>query len=89
MAKCTEVVTPSLIVILPIRGTAVTLPTLNVFFLFSSSGKLTVSNTDIKTMVLQKLIIEEVKKKQKEPESESDDADDFDNVFEDTGSLSD
>ena len=40
-------------------------------------------------MVLQKLIIEEVKKKQKEPESESDDADDFDNVFEDTGSLSD
>jgi hypothetical protein len=29
--------------------------------------------------------VEEVKKKQKEPENETADADDFDNVFEDSG----
>ena len=40
-------------------------------------------------MMLQKFIIEEVKRKQKEPENEPDDADDFDNIFEDTGCLSD
>ena len=38
-----------------------------------------------KGMMLQKFIIEEVRKKQKDPENSSDEADDFDSIFEDTG----
>ena len=37
--------------------------------------------------MLQRHIIEEVQKKQKDPERETDEADDFDSVFEDTGNV--